>query len=470
MLRKTALAALCAIAVLGGSFTNSTSDVQAQVASSPPYADGTGKEWRQLTETVGPSWSQVAAFCPQDGAAPCTGPYAGWVWGTSSQVLALLQQFDPSLTEAAPSSASIWGGIGFVNAFRPTQWFANTYSSSEWAGGWTASKDANGLPIGGGGGWSTPPHSGGIGLGPDIDAGSPFRGVFLFRQAGLDYTPPTITANLSGTLGANGWYISDVGVSWTIIDPDSAITATSGCDPSSVTGDTPGITFTCAATSQATTASKSVTVKRDTTPPGVVCNSPAPVFELGQPGAQVSASVTDSLSGALSPTGTANASTAAGGSFTAVVTGRDGAGNTASVPCGYSVVIPTCQGYAPTILGTAGNDVLNGTAGRDVILALGGNDTIRGNDGNDVICGGDGADTIYGGYGDDLVDAGNSNDNVYGDAGKDSLNGGAGDDMVDGGEGDDTLDGGADNDTLYGQGGKDLCRSGEVRASSCNAY
>src|SRR5262245_66178244 len=30
-----------------------------------------GKEWRQLTETVGLSWDQIAQVCPQDGASAC---------------------------------------------------------------------------------------------------------------------------------------------------------------------------------------------------------------------------------------------------------------------------------------------------------------------------------------------------------------------------------------------------------------
>ncbi len=41
-----------------------------------------------------------------------------------------------------------------------------------------------------------------------------------------DSTPPTITPVLAGQLGANGWYRSDVAVSWTVTDPESAITST----------------------------------------------------------------------------------------------------------------------------------------------------------------------------------------------------------------------------------------------------
>ncbi|MFN0147135.1 MAG: calcium-binding protein [Dehalococcoidia bacterium] len=415
----------------------------------------------------------MATVCPQDGLTQCSGSVGGrdltgWTWATGDQLLALLQQFDPTISWANPV-VGLGGGIGFLNVFRPTAWFANTYSAWESASGWSASKDAAGLPISAGADFSHPPISGALGIGSGPEGASAAHGVFLFRQAGLDYSPPIIQSNIDGTLGMNGWYVSDLTVSWTITDPESAITATTGCEPSTVTADTAGVLFTCTATSQAATASASVSVKRDATPPGVVCNA-APTFTLGQPGAQVTASVTDGLSGALSATASAAANVSSGGSFSVDVIGRDRAGNTAEARCGYTVIVPTCQGYTPTILGTAGNDSITGTANRDVILALGGNDTISAMGGDDIICGGDGADYIDGGSGNDLINGGNGGDTVYGQAGKDTLLGGADNDMLDGGDGDDTLDGEAGQDALYGQGGKDRCRSGEVRASSCDPY
>ena len=85
-----------------------------------------------------------------------------------------------------------------------------------------------------------------------------------------DTTPPVIVPVISGTLGSNGWYTSNVSLTWNVSDPESAISATSGCDPASVNSDTPGITFTCTATSAGGTASKSVVVKRDATPPSAM--------------------------------------------------------------------------------------------------------------------------------------------------------------------------------------------------------
>src|SRR5438876_1114175 len=49
-----------------------------------------------------------------------------------------------------------------------------------------------------------------------------------------DTTPPTITANLAGTQGSNGWYVSNVTVSWTVGDDESAVTSQSGCDSTTV--------------------------------------------------------------------------------------------------------------------------------------------------------------------------------------------------------------------------------------------
>jgi hypothetical protein len=85
-----------------------------------------------------------------------------------------------------------------------------------------------------------------------------------------DTTAPVITPSITGTLGTNDWYTSDVNLSWTVIDPQSTVTSTTGCDASIVAADTSGVTFTCSATSTGGTSSGSVTIKRDASAP----NSP----------------------------------------------------------------------------------------------------------------------------------------------------------------------------------------------------
>jgi hypothetical protein len=81
--------------------------------------------------------------------------------------------------------------------------------------------------------------------------------------------PPAITLHVSGQEGNNGWYRSEVTVSWTVSDP-TGISASSGCDPQTLTSDTPGTTLTCSASNKAKpplSNSVSVTIKIDRTPP-----------------------------------------------------------------------------------------------------------------------------------------------------------------------------------------------------------
>ncbi|MGI9601005.1 MAG: family 43 glycosylhydrolase [Acidimicrobiales bacterium] len=109
---------------------------------------------------------------------------------------------------------------------------------------------------------------------------------------------------------------------------------------------------------------------------------------------------------------------------------------------------PTCQGLAPTVLGTPGADVLTGTPGPDVIVGRGGHDEINGGGGDDVICGGGGADVIAGGRG---------NDRIRGDGGADRVTAGGGKDVVEGGPGADHLRGGPGKDQIRGGGHTDEC-------------
>ncbi|GAC1396755.1 MAG: hypothetical protein NVSMB52_10350 [Chloroflexota bacterium] len=82
-----------------------------------------------------------------------------------------------------------------------------------------------------------------------------------------DSTPPLIVPKVTGTEGTNGWYTSDVVVSWSLSDPESSITSQSGCDSTSITNDTAGVVLTCTATSAGGTASRSITIKRDVSRP-----------------------------------------------------------------------------------------------------------------------------------------------------------------------------------------------------------
>lgn len=431
----------------------------ATIASSASAYDQADKQWAMLTSTRGLSWDQVAARCPTDGVTPCSGSigafnFDGWVWATPAQVVAVMADFAPDIATADPPGVSgtnyYFSAVSFMGAFGAMDWFAGYNFYFENTAGWTSGKDAQGQPIVGhaSDGWWPP--SGGLGVGPvSSTAASYNRGVFLWRAAGVDYSPPVITPTVTGTLGNNGWYRSNVDVSWSVSDPESAITSQTGCTPSTASTDTASVSFTCSATSAVATASSTVTVKRDVTPPTITCPSPAPQVSLGAQFALITATVADAMSGPTSATLTTYANTATAGAKTATFAGSDRAGNGATGSCAYNVVGETCLGLTPTIVGTSGNDVIVGTSGRDVIDGLAGVDTIKGNGGNDVICGGDGNDTLYGGAGADKIDGGNHNDSLYGNAGNDDLNGATG------------------SDSLRAGGGSDLCSSGEVRTSSC---
>jgi Ca2+-binding RTX toxin-like protein len=116
----------------------------------------------------------------------------------------------------------------------------------------------------------------------------------------------------------------------------------------------------------------------------------------------------------------------------------------------------TCNGLAPTIAGTPGDDVIYGGNGTDVIMGLGGNDIIYGGNGNDTICGDAGNDTIYGGNGNDALYGNSGDDALDGGNGNDALDGGTENDNLTGGNGDDTLSGGDGNDALIGNNGNDV--------------
>ena len=149
--------------------------------------------------------------------------------------------------------------------------------------------------------------------------------------------PPTseIIPDIQGALGDNGWYRSDVDVSWSVVDAESAISSTLGCDATTIDTDTAGITLTCTATSAGGTSSASVTLKRDATAPTLApLVSPNPVVLNGS--ASASAGAEDNLSGVGSQScGTVD--TGSVGAKTVACTATDNAGNSASVEAAYSV-------------------------------------------------------------------------------------------------------------------------------------
>jgi hypothetical protein len=210
---------------------------------------------------------------------------------------------------------------------------------------------------------------------------------FLLTQSS-DTTPPVITPTMSGTMGSNGWYIGNVTVSWSVVDNESSISTKSGCDDTSVTADTTGVIVTCSATSDGGTASQSVTVQRDATPPTISASVSTAANANGWINSPVTVSFTctDATSGIFTCTSPQTLGEGAGQAATG--TAVDNAGNSASTEVtGINVdltppvvsVTGVADGATYTLgsvpaAGCATSDALSGVE-TDATLALsGGND------------------------------------------------------------------------------------------------
>jgi hypothetical protein len=112
--------------------------------------------------------------------------------------------------------------------------------------------------------------------GSNGDANRILRGSLKLQE--VDSTPPAITPVVTGAQGESGFYTGPVSVKWSVVEADSRILARSGCDDASLTQDTSGKTYTCSVTSRGGTATKSVTVKRDTEAPELT----VPALVVGQ--------------------------------------------------------------------------------------------------------------------------------------------------------------------------------------------
>jgi len=180
---------------------------------------------------------------------------------------------------------------------------------------------------------------------PDADCGFGFVLADLAIDDVRDTTPPVITPNISGTLGTNGWYISDVTVTWTVTDGQSAILSQTGCGSTAINADTAGVTLTCQATSVGGSASNSVTIKRDATAPVLSPTvTPNPVLLNGAATADPGAS--DALSGLASASCPA-VDTSTVGYHTITCTATDKAGNQASASVTYLVTYKFTGFFTP---------------------------------------------------------------------------------------------------------------------------
>jgi hypothetical protein len=195
-----------------------------------------------------------------------------------------------------------------------------------------------------------------------------------------DSTPPVITPSVVGTLGSNGWYTSDVTISWAVTDPESAISNSVNCGNTTISTDTAGTTVTCSATSAGGTISNSVTIKRDATAPTIISAVSPDANAAGWNNTDVTVDFTcdDALSDidACSPD---QIFTSDGENQSVTGVALDLAGNIASITVGGINIDKT----APTIIGsrlpTANS---NGWNNVDVIVSFECGDNLSG----DVTC------------------------------------------------------------------------------------
>lgn len=122
------------------------------------------KEWRQLTETTGFMWLEVAAFCnpsaswvPADTAGACNNPatlrgvsFFGWTWASNDEIEALFEQMIPTCTSqfevfhsecSVADSADVDLAVG-LPFFAPTEGVAGLYES---AAGWSRNGSRSGI-------------------------------------------------------------------------------------------------------------------------------------------------------------------------------------------------------------------------------------------------------------------------------------------------------------------------------------
>lgn len=177
--------------------------------------------------------------------------------------------------------------------------------------------------------------------GEETDVGNPVEPA--------DDTPPVVTPTVTGTAGSNGWYTSDVTVSWSVTDPESDITS-QPCAETVVSSNTTGTVVSCTGTSAGGSTTSSVTVKRDATPPSITFAGNAGSYSVEQ-GVNISCTATDLMSGLAEshcPGVVRNAYELAVGVNTLNASASDNAGNTATASASFTVTV-TAEGLCALV-------------------------------------------------------------------------------------------------------------------------
>ena len=99
--------------------------------------------------------------------------------------------------------------------------------------------------------------------------------IYSARPGARDASPPLITETVTGPRGANGWYVGDVVVTFTVTDPESTLRSTWMCERATITTDGTR-SVTCVATSEGGTSTRTVTIRRDTVAPAITATRTPP--------------------------------------------------------------------------------------------------------------------------------------------------------------------------------------------------
>jgi Subtilase family len=175
---------------------------------------------------------------------------------------------------------------------------------------------------------------------PDGDCG------WGFPLADAKMTPPAVVAATAPAApdGANGWFNSTVGLTWSVTDPETPF-ATTNCNPQTVATD--GVaSFTCTATSIGGTTSQRITIKRDSTPPTqpTISGIRAGTLKKMPPESGVGCTATDATSGVTSCVVTGYSTKL--GRHTLTATATDESGLTSTSTLTYSFKPPAASKLA----------------------------------------------------------------------------------------------------------------------------
>ena len=175
----------------------------------------------------------------------------------------------------------------------------------------------------------------GDGIGDACESGPP-----------ADVTPPAVTALVTPAPNAAGWNSSPPTVTWSVADPESGVTSSTGCAATSVSEETTGLTLTCTATNGADlSSSASVTLKLDTQAPTISLVQPADGEILSLNASVVAnytcADTTSAITGCVGSVASgAPLNTATPGEHSFTVRATDAAGNSAERTHRYQVRQP----------------------------------------------------------------------------------------------------------------------------------